>query len=366
MPKITTILKSFSRKNPKPASDSKPPPSRTKIAFWALSFLVTLLVISKLTKFAISLNEPIDPNLIGKSNAHFNTRSTLNIALISRDISILNLQPTKKQLTILGVPNESYLEVPRNYGSWMIGAVYGLGQEETPQVGGILLRDSLSKLLGLPIDYIVIFNNNLTTQSIIQNWNKNLFSSLLSIKNLDSDLTPLQLASLIKIVNSLRIDKISNIDLYQSDITESKLLPDSSRVLGVNQIKLDLFIRDNLQDENIFQEGFSIAIYNSTDHPLLAGDLSRILTNIGANVVSAANSEKISTESYIIINDITNAESIKKSATLSRLLTMIPKICIKNDCLSDDQKINSSRGQIVINIGEDFYRNNYLREEILK
>lgn len=332
--------------------------SPVKLALLALIFLISLILFAKTLDFLSKLNKPIIQDLLVSRQYRWDNKSSINLVVKSDSVSVLNYDPGEERVTILKIPDNTYMELPKGFGSWKIGSIFELGEAESPPVGAELLKQSLSKLLGLPVEGFLIYEQKegetaISIENEVEAFRKNPLSIFSFVHNAKSDLTPLELYKLSFALRSVRSDKITTLDLYQTDITESKLLGDSSRVLGVNNVKLDLFIREKLADSNIFKEGLSVGVFNATSHPGLAQDASRIVANLGGNVIFATNTEE-SLDKTIVI-------SSEESVTAKRLSEVFAYHCLKSKCQTTDQKVLNSRAPINIVIGEDYYKDRFER-----
>lgn len=330
-----------------------------KLALLALSALIGLIVLSKVLTFIFSLNLPYSPDLADAKTYPWDTESSYNILYATireekklADISFINLQPREKEITVLHIPDTTYARVPRGYGEWTIGSIYQLGEEDGG-AGVDLLRLSLSQLVGLPIDGVIInTHSSQKAEEVISSLRKNQFAFFTLGSHLKSNISSWELITLGRFAGSVRQDKVITLDLGKSSITESRLLPDSTRVLGIDNIQLDSFIRSNLADTALADENASIAILNATNHPGLAQSASRLMTNLGATVVFTGNTESLQSKSAVIE---TSGEEYKFDITKKRLEEMFAPRCSKEKCTSNDPKSLNSRAQIVIILGEDFY-----------
>lgn len=346
------------RSNPNPTSPRTQ--SNIKLALVVIFFILLLLLLGQLFNFLGSLSKPITPNMLSLHFPTLSNRYSYNVAIKAKDIGLINVDPINKQLTVLSIPDNTYLEVPKGYGWWGLDKVYQLGQEQIPPIGAELLHLSLQNMMALPLDRIIIVdqkNQSKTVAELVTEWRSNPVFAWLGLRNISSNFTPAEKWQFLLSLSGTRQDKFRLLDLYQTDITNNRLLPDSSRVLGVNQIKLDLFIRDQLIDQQIFHEGYAIAVYNATDHPGLANDLARTITNLGGNVIISSNSEVLADHSSVILQDADS--SIAKSSTFERLSYLVAPDCFKKSCTFADPKVLRSRGQIIVILGEDYYLANY-------
>lgn len=326
----------------------------TKLALLALGILLGILLLGKSLNLISGLTKPFNPDILTKKQYSIDFKSSVNIAFKTKSVWLLNYDPIEKKVVSLKIPDDTYLELPRGFGSWRVGSVYNLGQEENPQIGSELLKESLAKLLGLPVDGFVTLQNTDSEDlgKLILSWHNNPLAILNFLSQAKTDLTPIETFRLFSSLSRVRSDKIVSLDLEQTDLTKSKLLPDLSRVLGVNIVNLDLYVREKMSDQKISQEGISIAVFNATTHPGLAQDAARIITNLGGNPIIVSNTESYSAKT-LILGD--------KSATYKRLAQIFAPWCLESKCNIDDPRIASSRAQINIILGEDYYRSHYQR-----
>ncbi len=353
--------------------------SKISLAVYALATLIGLLLLAKLITVITSFNQPFNSDLSNSKPFDWDGKSSINLVFLTTSLStdpntfkntaratIVNLSPADKKIAILHLSDQIYAQVPKNYGNWQLGSVYQLGQEEKPQVGAKLVKLTLTQMLGLPIDGIVITNSSSKIEDMISSWHKSPVTALSLLTQVKTDLTPKEMLDFIWTSSKIRPDKIDSLDLAQSTITESKLLPDSSRVLGVNTVKLDTFIREKLEDLSIDNESYTISVFNATKHPGLAQDAARIITNMGGNVVMVTNTEQLVQNSALLVASELK-EQDPNSITVKKLTTFFAPRCFpkKNfaffsktttDCSSQDPKVNNSRSQINIILGEDYYK----------
>lgn len=309
-----------------------------------------------------SFGKPITPTLARASHFKWDGNSVINVVFTSPnfqsnpDISLLSYHPNEKKAVVLHVSPETYLELPRGYGSWMIGSVFRLGEEETPHRGGELLRQSTGKLVGLNIDGIVLVDKKdyISPEALIEGWRKNPLASFLDLKDIQSDLSVSEASKLFTSLTSLRSDKIASLNMEQSSITQSQLLPDSTRVLGVDTVRLDLFVRNKMAEEEILTEGLSVAVFNGTDHPGLAQEVVRVVTNMGGNVIAVGNTEVRVGKSLVLLG--VDIGDLKGGTTVKRLVQIFAPSCLKLTCELEDPKVSTSRAQVNLILGEDYYK----------
>lgn len=336
---------------------------KIKLILLTLAILIILLILGKTTSLVTSISTPFSTKSALFKNIKRDHKTNLNLIvayLKDKDktaISVLSYSPKDKKITILNLSDQIYLELPKDFGSWQISSIYPLGQQENPKIGAKLLQLSVYKLLGVPIDGILMVSDPELAkkpQKLISRLKVNPLNIFGSMSTFDSNLGAFQKFNYLWAISKVRQDKIISLDLAQSSITESKLLPDSTRVLGIDSYKMDYYIRQNMVDEVFLDEGLSVAVYNSTEFPGMANLASRIITNMGGNVVFTGTTQEHRKTSGIFINtnDITSA---KDSSTTQRLTQIFAPDCAGTPCITDDPKIHSSRAAVNIVLGKDFF-----------
>lgn len=334
----------------------------------SLSILIGVLLFGKLFSIVEFFLSPQTSDLGISKSFSWDEKSATNIVFASLNsdeklsLDLISIHPKDDKVIILNLPMELYLDVPKSFGSWPLGSVYKLGQSEK-NMGGQLTALSVAKLVGLPVDGLLIFkpHGQNSSNDLISTLHKNPVNIISFLKNAHGNLSPVQTLKVLWLLSQVRSDKIINLNLADSEITESKLLPDSSRVLGVDSTKMDYFVRTKMADEAILDEGASIAIFNATNYTGLAQEVSRMVTNMGGNVILVTNTEQTLQSTRIIWQGENQIQSKSDSLTYLRLGRIFAPNCLKNLCTSDDIKIKNSRAMINIVLGADYFKNNFQR-----
>jgi hypothetical protein len=327
--------------------------SSVNLAFVALGLILLVIILGKFFQLLGGLTKPFSADTLVKKEYSWDGKSAINLAIKGKDVEVASFDPSSQKLTLLKIPKDAYFELPKGFGTWRVGAIYELGQEEDPPVGSELLKTSLAKLMGLPIDGFVEYKGDQPFKEVVEEWHSNPLKILGFIKESKTDLSPLEAIGVYRAISSVRADKVVTLDTAQSDITQSKLLPDSSRVLGVDTIRLDLYVRDKMPDSQILAQAVPVGILNGTSHPGLGQDVARIITNMGGNVIFVNNTESLQSVTVVV--------SKEKSHTATRLMEVFAPSCLKGKCAILDSKVSLQRAQINIVLGEDYYQKYYSR-----
>ncbi len=306
---------------------------RNKLALIVLFLVTGLIFLSWAIHFTQSLFTSSVPR-----NYHWSGEFNINLAIKTSSVSVLSYNPKEEKITILNIPDETYVSVPGDRGLWQLRAVYGLGK-------GALVKDTLALFLGVPIDGFLDLGSEKSASDFVSVLRENPFSGLNYLSSLKTDLTVWELLRLKMGINSVRFDKTYEIDLGKN-ILEKSRLPDGTEIYNTDSVKLDNVLSDFI-DPAIIAEHKSIAVFNATDRPQFAQKWARLITNLGGNVIITANAQKRFKKTLV---------SGEESLTLKRL-KQIFSISGKIDPLNEE--IISSRAQINVFLGEDYVDKSY-------
>lgn len=318
--------------------------SKLAIGISALVVLVCLIILSKTISLISGLNQPFAPDSTAISKQIFwDGRGVINTAIMADHTYILSFNPYQKSLLLLKIPDETYVSVPFNFGKWNLGSVYKLGQSENPPIGAMLFKKTLEKNLSLPISsYILDQKVNTSFEKKLTSLRQNPVENINFLGQIKTDLSLLEYIKLFWALRSVRFDRVKILDLGDSDFTSWIILRDGSRVISIDQDELDDYMQKYFADSKIKDEGLSIGIYNTTDHPGLAETAARFIKNMGGRVVFTANS-KSRLDQTMIIGD--------KSYTYN----ILTQIFISQKLLSLSSSLDTSRADINIFLGEDYF-----------
>ncbi len=329
--------KTARKKGWKDAQTKRQNTQKTKLAIMVLGLIFTLLLLAQAVKFTQLLFNPWkDPKAI-KRTVFWNGEFNINILLKSKGLSLVSYSPQNKNITIVDIPNTTYLEAAHGFGKWQVGSIYGLG-------GSNLLKDSLVNFFAVPIEGLLDFSDKysqIESEELVSEIRKDPFSVINILPFLKTDLTPFELVRLKMGLSSVRFDKIKHLNLEKSDSLEKERLADGTEVEVADTIKLDSAL--GLKDPIIQSEHKNVAVFNSTSHPGLAQKAARIIANLGADVIITSNGET-QLKTTLVLGE--------KSKTLDKL----KQVFKASDIIDKSNKdLVSSRAQINVFLGEDFF-----------
>lgn len=303
---------------------------KTKLALFVLGLIILLIIFAQLARLSKTLFSPW--NLTSQRQHTWNGKFNINLIIKSEQVHLVLYNPKEQKITIIKVPDETYLDVPRGFGKWQLRSIYNLG-------GYRLLEQSLTDFFGSPVDGFMETNQ---LEELLQ---KNPFSTLNLLSSLKTDLNLWELLRLKMGLSEVRFDKIRELNLESLNVGEKINLLDGSEVFVADSSKLDSVLSD-FADPNFTQEGKTIAIFNATDHPQLAQKATRLISNLGGHVIIVSNA-KIKLKTTVLLGE--------KSATLERLQQIFGSSGTINP---KDGDFESSRAEINLFLGEDYFNLN--------
>lgn len=303
---------------------------KIKLALLAVALLGALFLAGALVNLTKILTSPWQ--LEAQKSYNWDGQFNISVAVKGKSISLINLNPSQKKVTVIAIPDSTYVDVPGGFGKWQMRSVYDLGRES-------LLERTLTSFLGIPIDGFIQLKGE--PEDYVDWIRQNPLNPFLSLQNIESDLTPLELLQFNLKLFQVRYDKINPINLESSLVLDKVALADQTEVLIGDPVRLDSVLAP-LADETVKTEQKTVAVFNATERPLIAQKAARIITNLGGNVI------QISNASFKI--DKTRIWG-EQSQTLKRL-TQIFSCC---DKIEPQLEGISSRAQINVILGEDFF-----------
>lgn len=323
---------------------------RLSLGLLVLVLLVIIILLGKFLGFLGSLGRPFAPDGAVQKFYQWDGSSRINLAVKADHLYFLSLNPPERSFQLVKIPDETYLDLPFGFGSWPARSVYGLGQAEKAPMGARLISETMRASFGLPVDGYLILKESLANRplpEVLEGIRKNPLDGLTFLGQSQTDLTVWEYLRWIWAVRNVRADKVQVIDLGQSRLTSWILLPDGSRSLGLDQLKLDQFMEGRMDDVKLQGEGLSVGIFNTTGHPALAEGAARIISNMGGRAVIVSNFPTKFPKSFVVGKD---------SYTKKRLAQLFAPDCLKGDpCIPKAFDVNSLRADVNVMIGEDYF-----------
>ncbi|MCL4382779.1 MAG: LytR C-terminal domain-containing protein [Patescibacteria group bacterium] len=289
----------------------------------------------------------------------FNKDSRSTIILATKPLLLLSFEPGS-DLTVISIPEKTYLEVNRGFGSYRLGAVWELGAMEG--LRGKLLAETVGEFLGVPVDgwvgpkngsWSVSFNR----ENFLQQKNELISlryllkpqELILSFQNLETNLNFVDLTRLWFSAKFTRFDKVKFVDLENGPALNTLTLADGTKVLTADQKLVDSLLVGLFKEQKIVQEHLTVEILNGTEKAGLANRLARLITNLGGDVVSVTNSQEKISRCQI------KGKSQALESYTGQLLFKIYN-CVK---IADQ---NEARADLQVAIGQDYWQKLFERD----
>jgi len=262
-------------------------------------------------------------------------KGRVNLVFISQPIVVASLEPGKN-LTLLALPDNLYLEVPGGLGHYRLGSVYQLGELEEKGGGGELLVKTISNYLALFIDGYVEISTADKDHLLGQ-------LPLLLFKKGKTNLERWRLFKFWWQAERLRQDKIKYISLKETKILKKEKLPDDTEILTTENFRLDELMGKYFVDSQVKKEALKIEILNAAGRPGLAKKMARLVTNLGAEVINVGNYSVQYQTSSIKYQE----KTIEKKYTLQKLEKIL-------QVKAKREELGESRADILILVGKDY------------
>ncbi len=234
-------------------------------------------------------------------------------------------------ITTVNIPTDTQLEVARNLGTWRIGSIWKLGQDE--KVGGALLAETVTKSLMLPTFY----------------WGEGSYASLGS-----SDFS-----SIIKAVFAFKPTNLTFADRLKIGLFSLQVKPGDREMIDLSKSKylvraklqggelgykvsgnsLPFDLRAAIADDTISKESATILLENATGKGYINSEVSNIVDNLGAKISSISKLDINKNIDCIVYGD-------KNLSTLQSIA--------KAFACKIESKLSGYNFDVVVRVGEGF------------
>jgi len=283
-------------------------------------------------------------------------KNNINLVIQMERTFIYTFHPDDEILNIISLPNDLYLETAREYGEYKLKNIYQLGEVEKVG-GGELLRMSLQNLFVVPIDgYIVktpkIQSASWRTKSQSENLEKGRLTSLyfcLLTRNYETNLSGWDLIRVFNHLNKLKFNNINLVKIEETILFKKEELADGSEVFRLETLQIDDFSQKQFTDKHFLNEGLKLSVFNATNYSGLAKNASRLLKNIGGEIVSSKDEDQTFERSILYYNN----EEQKKTYSFKK----IRQIFQIEEVLLDSE----IEGDVRLVLGRDYLERYYLK-----
>lgn len=218
--------------------------------------------------------------------------------LVGKSLTVVSLDNRDENLTIIPIPQNAYLTLTSGRGNLTASSLYKF--DLLSKQKGQLFISTMREFLGIPIDGFINIKNDTQISNLDQFLN--IQKKHLSFFSLDNLLTDSKKQHFCYKIGNIRKDKITVINLSSSDIFQEITMPDGSKVLEADEVKLDSLLQKQFFEKEILAENFSIAVYNSSKTAGLATRAARIIGNSGGNVIIVGENPNLTVNCVISVS----------------------------------------------------------------
>jgi len=232
----------------------------------------------------------------------------------TEEIRVKIIIPSQKKLVTLIIPNNTIVKVGFGFGEYRINKVYELGKLAN-QAGKVLTR-TIQEFLGVGI----------------KGWQVGTKSNLSWWDNFR-----------LKWLETFAVNQTKVVELKDKPSWQAEQLSDGSLIYRVNQAWLDELVHQEIFDQEVSQEGLTVAVLNASGVDGVANDISRLISNLGIEVRLVSNLAAQERSEVVI-----SQKSQKDTKTLKKI---IGSLGIDTVRVGD---ILEQRSDMVVIIGRDY------------
>lgn len=235
----------------------------------------------------------------------------ITVAVAEENPTIYSYNPQNQSIYKTTVPENTQVTASGGYGEWLAGSLWGLGQQEG--LGGKVLKNSIIKSLGIPIDGWVDKNGEV----IFSGGKFGLFGAVTQVfkmRGIKTDLTFFDKVNLLVALGQVGRFSRTDIDLEKRGIIKVEELSDGLKGFIVVAERSTTGL-DILRDDKVFVEMKTLKVSNASSKSGLAQEVSRVASVLGVRVLDTSSAD----DKYRGTCLITGEEAHIKSLSAKRL-----------------------------------------------
>ncbi len=202
-------------------------------------------------------------------------------------------------VTIATIPQDTLIRAVEGYGNYSIRALSELDRIDNK--GGLLIKNSVADALGIPIvHYLGSAPDGVADSTTLI---RNVFSwggLMERVKGSPSSMPFSEWIRYVWILRFIPADKVETISLDGALTQETT--PDGRVVRVLDENKLDYLLATMLFDTGLRAEGLTVAVYNTTDVPLVGLRAARMLSRMGLQLVFVGNAQHSSEDCQVVVS----------------------------------------------------------------
>lgn len=194
---------------------------------------------------------------------------------------VYSYNPENQSLTTFEIPKNTQLDASGGYGTWLVGSLWDLGSQE--KVGGEILKNSVQKSLGIPVDGWMDSRGGILFDSGKFGF-LGALGQVFQMRGIKTNLTIFDKFNLLLSVGRVGRFSRTDISLLKKNVIERRKLSDGVEGYLVIPERTTTAL-DVLRDDRIFSEMKTIKISNATQKSGLGGEVSRVVSVMGLRVI---------------------------------------------------------------------------------
>jgi len=286
-----------------------------------------------------------------RSKIGWDGRKDVNIAFVSDSFLVGNFSQDKKQVYLVSFPDDLVLEVGGGYGRYPVTSLWDLYEEEGQNPFKGIKKTGIDSL-GVSIDGIIHFENEKELDDYLRKFSSGAETNFFGLcgyffnNGFKTNMSFYDYFRLVRKLSSLRSSQIEVMNLGDGIIIEEELF-DESVVSSFNEEVMDNFLREYFSDFEVTNEGLRIEIMNGTGEPFLAGDVARVINNMGGKVIYIGNTDKIKKSRIELDSKVKDSKTVKRVMDIF-IFEVVEKEMTKNADIS----IFLGRDWLEVNLNE--------------
>ncbi len=213
----------------------------------------------------------------------------ITIAVATENPTLYSYNPQNQSIYKISIPQNTQTEASGGYGVWLAGSLWGLGEQEG--LGGKIMKNSIQKSLGIPVDAWTDANGE-----VLLSGGKfgllGAISQVFKMRSIRTDLTFFDKVNLLLSLGSVGRFSRTDIDLGKRGVIWKAKLSDGldgyEIVTDRTTVGLDL-----LRDDRVFVEMKTLKVSNASSRSGLASEVSRVASVLGVRVLDTGSTEDI-------------------------------------------------------------------------
>lgn len=272
--------------------------------------------------------------------------------LLSDPVLVISRSRETRIATVVSVPSSLSFDGVRGYGRYSLSALYTLGSID--HVGGLLVRETLSEALAIPIDASIGFKDerlHVSQDSRISSTITSFFCGIVCVKNIllnatfITDMTFFQYVQATFLLYGLSESDLRTIDVTEKNITQNIVESDGMQVAMFDTKKYDSYFPNVFENNTIREEALRIRVVNATTTSGLGERFSRRLSRIGSLIISVESAE----DRELLVCEIMGTKEVLRSKTAEYVQKTY-------GCTKKEVVLRDPRADLTIRVGAMYAR----------